>query len=420
MRALSGLGSICSIWFFAGGALVACGPVDPVEPGIDGGALDAALDGDVTRPDRPRTPDAGPPADLDGYVQHFMSAEGIAGVGAAIVTRDGIAWTGTWGMADIEAGRPVDTDSLFTVASVSKTVTTVLVMELVEEGLLDLDAPVDDYLPYAVRHPSFPMVPVTARMLLTHTSGLYDDFLLLGDATYQTDPPVTLGDFAREYVTPGGTFYADTNWSTEPGTHYDYCNANFALLGHLVEVLRGEDMRAVTQARVFDALGMAESGWFLSDVDPSLLVVPYSYNGRMNLPNPQSGYAFYPASSLRTSVTELGFFLEATLRDGELGGMRILEEATAQSMRERQIPDIYAAQAITWRYRTMDGETWLAHTGAGFGMSAIIAYQPDTGVGILVLTNSDGFVLARLGLTDAQDAIYAIIDRIANESRAYR
>jgi CubicO group peptidase (beta-lactamase class C family) len=303
---------------------------------------------------------------------------------------------------------------------VSKTVTTIGMMQLVEEGLLDLDAPADDYLPYAFRNPDFEGDDVTSRMLLTHTTGLRDDFATLSGVTYMSDPEVPLGEFCEAYVTPGGDYYVDANWGARPGASYEYCNVNYAIVGHIIESVRGEDFRTAIQTRILDPLGMVDSGWFLSDVDPAKLASLYTWDGRMNAPLPQNGFAYYPASSLRTSVPELSRFLRATIRDGELDGARILSEELSQSMREPQRLDLNPRQTITWRFRQIGGERWLGHTGSTFGASALIAYRPEEPIGMIVLTNSDAFVRGRLGLRGSQDALEAIFDRIAEESVVYR
>ncbi len=396
--------------------LAACGPALGLPDGAsaDGGAVDGGGSVDAG------TPDAGPPADLDGYVRHFLLPAGAAGLSASIVTADGVEWTGAWGFANVADEVPVTDRTLFAVASVSKTVTALAVMQLVDEGLLDLDAPVDDYLPYRVRNPSFPDTPVTTRMLLTHTAGLIDDFILLARVSTEGDPTVSMAEFAEGYVTPGGAYYQDDNWGYEPGTDYAYCNANFGVLGHLVEVVSDEDFRARTRTTILDPLGMTDTGWFLADVDVSMLAIPYSYGDRTGfVAQPFQGVSFYPASTLRTSASELGRFLAATIRAGELDGVRVLEESTSLSMREVQRPDLDPNQAITWSYNRRAGFDWLEHTGSAGGVSTVMAYRPDANVGFIVLSNSDAFVLQRAGLRDEADALRAIIDRIATETTAY-
>ncbi len=403
--------------------MVAAGCADDAFVELDSGTFDAAMDGapgDAAPDTRPVLDSGTPPEDVDGFIEYQMAVGGIPGLAASIVTPEGIVWSGYYGYADIETERLVDESTLFIVASVSKTVTTLGMMQLVDEGLLDLDAAADDYLPYALRNPDYAAADVTTRMLLTHTSGLFDDFVTLAEVTYTGDPTVSLGAFAEGYVTPGGEFYTDNNWATRPGSSYAYCNAGFGVVGHVIESVRGEDFRDAIQTRIFDPLGMTESGWFLSEVSLDTLASIYTWDGRTNTALPQNGFAYYPASSLRTSVPELSRFLTATIRDGELDGVRVLSAELAQAMREPQRLDINPNQTITWRFRQIGGERWLAHTGSTYGASAIIAYRPQEPIGMIVLTNSDAYVRGRLGVTGSQDALEAIHDRIAEESMLYR
>jgi CubicO group peptidase (beta-lactamase class C family) len=406
-----------ALFVFAAWTAVGC--VDDVVDFGDAVATDAGDDADAGLDTTPSMVDPPPPGDLDGFIGYQMAAGGIPGVATSIVTRDGIAWSGYYGFADIEMARAVDETTLFIVASISKTLTTLALMQLVDEDLVDLDAPADDYLPYAFRNPEFPTEDVTTRMLVSHTTSLRDDFLILSGVTYTTDPEIGLGEFSEAYVTPDALYYGDSNWSGRPGGSYEYCNVNYAIVGHLIEAIRGEDFRAVTEARIFEPLGMTSTGWFLSDVAAEDLATLYTY-GRDNEPVPHSGFAYYPASSLRTNIPDLSRFLQATLRDGELEGTRVLSEDVSQSMRLPQRIDLSPRQTITWRFRDIAGEEWLAHTGATYGASAIIAYRPEDGVGLIVMTNSDAYVRGRLGIRGSQDALEAIIDRVAGESAVFR
>lgn len=363
--------------------------------------------------------DAGdtPPEALDDYVRWEMERHGIAGLAAVIVKDDAPVWTGTFGFANVEDAIAVDGDTLFAVASISKTIVTVPLLRLVEDGMLDLDAPVDDYLPFAVRHPGFPDVPVTARMLLTHTSGLEDDFATLAMVMNPGAPTMTLAEFSEAYVTPGGELYAEANWGARPGTEWSYCNAAFDLVGYLVEAVSGEPLPDRTRVDLLEPLAMTSSAWSYTDVPPDQLAVGYTWNARTGFtPVEYEGLAYYPAGGFVTSLNDLTRFLRAFMRYGELDGERVLEEATATAMRERQVPDVYDRQALTWRYTTRGGHTYLGHSGATLGGSANMMFRPDDGTAIIVLTNSDAYVLARLGLTESSDALGRIRDRLDAEA----
>lgn len=379
----------------------------------DGSIFDAEARADAHEP----APDAGPPEDLDGYVQWEMEAHGIAGLAAAILRDDEVLWQGTFGLADVEAGRAVTDRTLFAVASISKTIVAVPLMQLVEQGMVDLDAPLEDYFSFAVRHPSFPDVPITTRMLLTHTSGLEDEFRTLASVMEPGAPTLSLAEFSEQYVTPGGSLYTDANWGAAPGTRWSYCNAAFALVGLLVEVVGGQTLPQQTRSGLLEPLGMDDSAWFYTDADPALLATGYTWNARTGYTALEpEGLAYYPAGSFVTSLGELSLFLRSFVGFGAVDGVRVLEEATARAMRERPFADLHDGQALAWRYRSLDGRTYLGHSGATLGGSANMMFRPEDGTAIILLTNSDAYVLDRLGLSEGADALRRILRRLDQQS----
>src|SRR5207244_11914988 len=135
----------------------------------------------------------------------------------------------------------VDDETVFMLASISKTVMAVAAMQAVEAGLLSLDADVNDVCPFQVRTPSFPDIPITLRMLLTHSSSIRDNWTNINQTYVQGDSSTPLGDYLRAYLEPGGHWYDERhNFSrVRPGSAYDYCNIAAALAGYLVETASG-------------------------------------------------------------------------------------------------------------------------------------------------------------------------------------
>jgi len=128
---------------------------------------------------------------------------GAVGISMALIDKEGIYWSESHGFADIEARRPMSIDSIMNIASTSKTVTGTSLMILVEQGKLDLDRDVNDYLPFKVENPHHPGIAITARQLLAHTSSIVDrDELYFSETVYfpGADNPMNLGDFVRNYL----------------------------------------------------------------------------------------------------------------------------------------------------------------------------------------------------------------------------
>lgn len=364
-------------------------------------------------------PDEAPPvseyAALDSAVAEEVRGGGIVGLAAALIKDDQIAWTGTFGYADLESRREIDENTPFNVASISKTVASVVMMQLAEKGALDLDAPIDLPLGFSPRNPNYPDTAITARMLATHTSAIVDDWITLGQVTVDgVDSPMPLREFAETYTADPDHF------SREPGTRHNYSNSGIGVLGAVIEGAAAETLPALAQREVFLPLGMTHSGYLLSEHRLEELAVPYSgkrQDGAVR--SEHQGYAFYPATSLRTSIHDLSRFLLSFMRFGatEDGG-HILARETAESMRAIQDPQLDDAQGIVWYRDNVGKYQMFGHTGSAIGFSAIMFFDPATGVGVIVLSNSDAFIRSRLGDPSSSVALYKIAERIVDEGMA--
>lgn len=427
-RARSAVGAL-AIFFFV--FSTGCGPIDLI--GVPDGGGDAAIPpgdgsvdgtpGDSGARDAAPAPDAGPPPEaLDDFVRWEMEQGGIPGLAAAIVADGGVAWQGLYGFADVDAAQPVTERTLFGVGSVTKTLILTRVLQLAEAGTLDLDAPLDDVLPFPVRHPDFPDVSITPRMLMTHTSGLADDWLVLGGVTTEgVDNILPLVDFARGYVTPGGAYWGASNFRSRAGTEWDYCNAGWAVLAAAGEEASGEGFRESIGAQIFTPLGMDDSGFFLADVDPALLATPYTYDrGHRRFDAlMQPGYGHWPATGLRTNVVDMARFARMWLGSGTLDGVQVLGAATAEAAFGLQVPSLSARQALGFRYRNVAGRRYVGHSGATIGGSAQLLLRPADGKALILMTNGDSYVRDRFGFTEGADAIERILERLDAESDAY-
>jgi CubicO group peptidase (beta-lactamase class C family) len=217
--------------------------------------------------------------ELDAYIHRQMRAGRIPGLSVAVVRDADTVWSRGYGWANIPHELRATKDVEFMLASVSKTVTGVAVMQAVEDGLIDLDADVNEVLPFPVRNPEFPDDPITTRMLLTHTSTISDNWGVLTDVYVEGDSSVALGDFLAGYFTPGGKSYdAERNFlSGHPGTRYRYGNVAVALAAHLVEAASGTAFDAWCDERTFAPLAMDETSWYLRGMERRGIAMPYRY-----------------------------------------------------------------------------------------------------------------------------------------------
>ena len=303
---------------------------------------------------------------------------------------------------------PVDEHTLFNVASISKTFVGALALQEAEAGRLDLDADVAPILGFDFQHPRHPSVAITPRMLMTHTSGMVDDFLDL--AVSDGDPSVSLESFARTYA-------ADpTHWGDAPGMTRSYCNACIAVLARVIEHTSSTDFRVASQSRLFDPLALDGAGWFFGDVDSGRLAHFYTWAPRRGYSElALQGYPHYPAGMLMISLHGLERWLLGHLAMGTLDGTRFLSEASVGETQRVQTPSVSRSQALVWYYTTHAGLRWLSHSGSSFGASTQMLYRPEDGRMIVVLTNSDAYIRSRLGQSGGSDAIDRIIERMNAE-----
>ena len=309
----------------------------------------------------------------------------IPGIAAAVIKDGELFWMNTYGLADIENDVMVTENTLFMLASVSKTFTATALMQLYEEGEFDLDDPVNDYLPFTVENPFYPSTSITFRMLLTHTASISDN---LGD-NITGDHPTPLGEFLENYLDPRGDDYFEDNYfEYEPGTDHEYSNTGIALAGYLVAQISGMAFEDYFQTNVFPVLDMNYSSWFLENLDTDSIAVPYRYQDGQNVAVEHYGYLDYPSGQLRTSIRQLSHFLMAYSNGGQYENNPLLDTATIAQMWTRQIPEIEPTQGLVWFNETYGERTFWGHTGSDIGVATQMQYDPETGIGAIVLCNA--------------------------------
>ena len=332
-----------------------------------------------------------PPRGLESFVLDRMVAGRLPGVSAAIV-RDGQLWSRGFGEANLARNRPVDSGTLFMLASISKTVICTAVMQAVEDGLFTLDDDVDDVLPFSVRIPGFPNRKITARQLLTHTSSIRDRWPVWDDLYSQGDSPIGLGEFLEGYLVPGGEDYRAGNfYGFAPGKAYRYSNVGASLAAYLVEAASGIGFDEWCNDRIFEPLAMTRAGWHLADVPRSEVAMPYRWSPDRDkyVPYGQYGYPDYPDGALRTTARQLCHHMGMVMNGGAWNGVRILSTESVQEIRRSQIPGIESGQGLIWYRFGFHGRSLVGHNGGDQGVATVAFFEPATGIGVAVLGNSN-------------------------------
>ncbi|MER6339626.1 serine hydrolase domain-containing protein [Streptomyces tendae] len=333
------------------------------------------------------------PGALDRLDLHFARQvdEGrLPGFLVALARGGRVAHLTVHGLRDVAAGLPVTADTLWRIYSMTKPVTSVAVLILVEEGRLSLDDPVDRYLPAfaeprvyvegsgedVVTRPA--TGPVRVRHLMTHTAGLTFGF-------YHTHPVDALYRAAglESSVLPGADLaetvdlYASLPLQFEPGTEWNYSVAS-NVLGRLVEVVSGQPLDVFCAERIFGPLGMTETGFHVTDAQADRLAELYGETedgGIAPVPGlPLRGRPRFLSGSggLVSSAYDVHRFAELLRRRGELDGVRLLAPATVDLMTRNHLPG--GADLRSFGSRPAHDEP--GNDGVGFGLGVSVVTDP--------------------------------------------
>ncbi len=323
--------------------------------------------------------------ELDRNIVLALEDAAVPGAQVALVRNGDVALARAYGYADTRTERLNDNHTRFMAASVSKLVTGVAVLQLAQEGRLDLDADLSAILPMELEHPEHPAIPLTARQLLGHATSVRDNWDVLGALYTPHDPVVDLETFVRGYFLEGGEYHhARKNWrSATPGSVFEYSNVGFTLLGYVVEVVDGRSFDQYCQEEIFAPTGMSETTWFFDALTKDELAVPTEW-ARGFIPLDHYGFVDYPSGSLRTTATDLGRFALALLEPDQL-----LPEAAIAEAWQIAFPDLEPSQGLAFAWWKLDAVDVVGHDGGENGVSAELVLRPSRGDAAVVLLNGD-------------------------------
>jgi CubicO group peptidase (beta-lactamase class C family) len=203
-------------------------------------------------------------------------------------------------------------------------------LRLREEGRLDLDADVNDYLDFEVDNPNIEGERITVRTLAAHTSGIAD---FLDETTYvpNADPPLAVGDFVRQLLVPGGARYNNGAFylNASPGATREYSNLGAGVAGAVLESVAGESLASYQARTLFRPLGMRHTSWRIADYGPNELAVRYNAT---TTPLPHYGNPNYPDGALNASASDLAILMRFVFSDGALGRRRVLSSESMAEM----------------------------------------------------------------------------------------
>ena len=318
---------------------------------------------------------------LATFIEREMQRQQIPALSIALVDGDRVVWSQGFGVENPATGARATANTVYRVGSVSKLFTDIGVMQLVERGAVDLDVPVQRYLPaFRPRNPFG--VPITLRQLMAHHSGLV------------REPPV--GHYFDDTGTSLRATVASLNRTSlvyKPGTTNKYSNAAIAVVGYLLERRSGEPFARYLQRAVLAPMGMESSAF---EPTPALLAhVPqaqmWTYHER-TFPAPTFALGMAPAGSMYATMPDLGRFISTLFAGGAGSRGRVIGAATLEAMWRPQFATAGATRGagLGFAVGELDGERVVQHGGAIYGFATQLAALPDAKLGVAVSAAKDG------------------------------
>lgn len=352
---------------------------------------------------------------LDDFAAALIDEQAIPGLAISVVKDRQIVHLRGYGFADLRMRTAMTPDTPMNIASISKPILGIVLLQLRDKGRLDLDEDINGLLPFRVESPDAGGRPITIRQLATHTSGIADYY---DTADYQpgADSPRPLNDYLQSLLSPEGARYEEGAHylDARPGTVREYSNLGAGVAGAVAERAGGAPLAALAKDNIFAPLGMANSSWLLADFPTGKLATRYEVyqclpytslcastgepkrnyligkifrpasTDRRIKPYPQFGNPNYPDGGVNASARDLTLLAQSLLAQGKTNAGRLLSSASFEEMLKLQLPSsIDDRQRFFWRDR--DGMT--GHAGSDEGIYTSFYFDREKGDAIIVLMN---------------------------------
>jgi CubicO group peptidase (beta-lactamase class C family) len=333
--------------------------------------------------------------DLTARVEESLNRHAAVGLAAGVVRNGRLEFFHGHGAADIASNTPITADTVFRIASITKTFTAIAVMQLSEQGRIDLDAPAHDYLrAYRLLPAKAGFRPATVRDLLTHTAGVPQmprpgralTRLFAGAGLTESGDSYDLGQplpTLAEYYRGGLRLVA------EPGTRFTYGNHGFATLGQIVEDVSGQPLDRYFRERIFEPLGMADSDLLRSERVKARLATGYKLGSHGAVPVTDRQPVTAGAGSIYSTPNDMARYVAALAGGGANEHGRVLGPATLATMfqphyqTDPRVPGI----GLAFMRSYLGAHLAVEHQGILPGFNSQIWVAPDEGAGVMAFTN---------------------------------
>ena len=342
-------------------------------------------------------------AQVEEKIRGYMDECRTAGMAVVMVKGDKVVYQKAFGYRDKDTREPLDINDIFRIASISKSFSGISILQLVEAGKLSLEDDVSDILGMKIRNPRYPDIPVTVKMLLSHTSSMTDGggVDMYRDLTY-----------VDESKTDKKTIREKAWLPYPPGKGYKYCNRGLNIIGLIIEKVSGERFDEYVLNHILKPIGVDNAGYNLDALDSSTFTKLYVYNKKSDTLVPGKGYVrnneikvangtyqigkdgcyWSPTGGMKISAPNLAKWM-MTLRNGGVApnGNRIISEAGCRQLLTPVIATGEGTQyCLTTRVepRFIKGKALKGHTGSAQGLFSCMYFCPDEDWGFVCICSS--------------------------------
>ena len=324
-------------------------------------------------------------SDIDSFRKEMKNV----GMAVVLVRNNRIVYSRQFGVKNLATGEPLAENTLFRIASISKSFTATSLLQLVEQGKLSLDTDVSTLAGFTIRNPKYPDTPITLEMLLSHTSSLNDHE----------------GYFTLDGINPAtNKNYRNCYNDYEPGKGYEYCNLNFNLCGTFLEKVSGERFDQYVVNHILRPLHLY-GGYCVDSLDTKRFASLYNYNGKKFSCTDKEAYdprhdvlptyvrgkdtpAFSPTGGMKISANDLARYMIMHMNYGKAPGCkRIISSKSSRNMQTPRSAEENYGLALWKTDLYSPGVTLVGHTGWAYGMRSAMFFNPKEKYGFVVISN---------------------------------
>ncbi len=344
---------------------------------------------------------------LTDRVHQVMAQQGVPGVSMGIVRANELLWSGGFGYADLASSRPMDADTMFGVASITKTFTATAIMQLRDKDRLSLDDQVARYIPEVrkVRCRFGTLKDLTLRRLMTHRTGLVGE-APSGHWTNMTFP-------SRAEIL---AMLPKVEVLFETDATFKYNNLAFVLLGEVVARVSRRSYREYIRRQILEPLGMESSGFEVENLRNAIGYMPERYQDAPEIAPDPSTNGYIAAAGLRSCVSDLAKWISLQFQTGtdERSGAQILSGNSLREMHRISFvePTWLAGYALPWMASRIGENIYMHHGGSVPGFLSMVAFNKPHRLGVVVLTNKQGNVASS---TIALEALEMLVGEVKKE-----